>query len=101
MYQLYATDARVEFDWLGVDWSYTLAGMIATLTMPAMAKSDPAGSINVQGRLRVSEVAELDAAAAGQSIPVTRAALVSHILREWLQRRREESATGKGRQRAN
>ena len=65
--------------------------MVATLTMPGMAKSEAAGSINVQGRLRASEVAELDAAAADQSIPVTRAALVSHILREWLKQRREET----------
>ena len=69
--------------------------------MPLMAKRQGAGSSNVQGRLTDQELAELDAAAGEQPIPVKRAALVSHILREWLQVRREAAARAKGRSRPN
>lgn len=55
-----------------------------------MAKRTGDGTINVQARLAPVEVAELDRAAAEQTIPVSRAALVSFVLREWLKRRREE-----------
>lgn len=75
--------------------------MSALATMPFMAKQAAGdkhasgGSVNVQGRLTLAEVSDLDAAAGEQEIPVTRAALVSHILREWLRRRREGKAKGR------
>lgn len=70
--------------------------MDATATIPCMAKSEQAGgSVNVQGRLTLAEVAELDAAANEQPIPVTRAALISHILREWLKAHRQRPKPGR------
>ena len=62
-----------------------------------MAKRAGGGSVNVQGRLSVTEAAELDRAAESQPIPVTRAALVSHILRKWLEDRRAGQNSPKGR----
>jgi hypothetical protein len=63
--------------------------MVASLTMPLMPRKQVEGSVNIQGRLTERETDELDAAAADQPVPVTRSALVSHILREWLRQRRE------------
>jgi hypothetical protein len=75
--------------------------MVAMITMPSMAKREGVGSHNVQCRLTDQELEQLDRECEKQRIPVKRAALVSYIVREWLHQRREEAATGKGRQRAN
>jgi hypothetical protein len=75
--------------------------MILTATMPVMGKQQAAepdgGSVNVQARLTVAEVRELDEAAAEQPIPVKRGALAAFILRDWLRQRREAKGKQKGR----
>lgn len=58
-------------------------------TIPDMAKKARPATIPVQGRLTEDEVAELDEAAAEQSVPVERATMVAFILRDYLRRRRE------------
>ena len=70
----------------------TLANTPETSTIPEMPKGKAnEESANVQGRLKMSEIAELDRAAAEQAVPVTRAAMISHILREWLKANRQHS----------
>ena len=56
-----------------------------------MQKTARPKSVPVQGRLTEGEVAELDAAAAEQSVPVDRSTLISFILRKWLEARRNRS----------
>lgn len=74
-----------------------LVPMPALAKMPAMGKKTGAGSVNVQGRLTEEEVVELDHEAESLPVPVTRGALVSHILREWLRLRREAKQREKGK----
>jgi hypothetical protein len=53
--------------------------------MLGMAKKET--TVNVQARLTTDEVKQLDAAAAAQAVPVTRAQLIAHVLREWINRK--------------
>ena len=70
--------------------------MSAVATISRMSKeSDSKNSVPIAIRLSESEAAELDEAADAQAIPVKRATLVTHIVREWLRERRD----GKGRKR--
>lgn len=57
------------------------------ITMAVMPKDETTPTTM---RLLNSELRELDDAAKEQPVPVKRAALMSHIVREWLERRRRE-----------
>jgi hypothetical protein len=54
----------------------------------SMQKAPRTKSIPVQGRLTPDEVAELDRAAADQSVPVDRSTMISFVLRKWLESQR-------------
>ena len=58
--------------------------VVATITMPFMAKQVEGKSVPISFRLSQSEADELDAAAKSQSVPVDRAVMVAFIVRKWL-----------------